>query len=256
MAQPSAQPELVVAPGGRFAVTAAEVLARSLATAIATNGSASVGFSGGSTVGPVFDELVGLALRDRDGDGELVVDWSRVRVTQVDERVVPIDHPDRNAAVLIDRLVYALPVPPAKVHLLPVELVDEATSDGGWLHESRHRLQEIIGAGQRLDIVQLGLGGDGHTASLVPGDPVLEVADQSVALTAPYEGHPRLTLTYPVLNAAGARVWWVRGAAQPTHKGGSKTDAMAQLMAGDRSVPAGLVERDNTVIVTDGVLQP
>src|SRR5262249_2700786 len=95
-----------------------------------------------------------------------------------------------------------------------------------------------------LDLVHLGLGPDGHTASLVPGDPVLEVADRRVAVTGTaYQGHRRMTLTYPALSAARQVVWLVTGA--------EKRDALAGLMAGDRSIPAGRVENDSMVVVAD-----
>lgn len=115
----------------QFAATCAQVTARLIAVAQAERGWASVAFSGGSTVGPVFDELVTLAADPPSPD--LVVDWGRVGVAQVDERVVDFDQPDRNGAVLVERLLDALPVRPAIVELLPVELVDP----GGWLDAAR-----------------------------------------------------------------------------------------------------------------------
>ena len=109
--------EAVAAGPERFAVLAAETTARMLSRAVSQRGRASVGFSGGSTVGPVFDALVALATQPPTAD--LYVDWERVSVGQVDERVVAPAHPDRNAAVLLTRLVDALPVRPVSVALLP-----------------------------------------------------------------------------------------------------------------------------------------
>jgi 6-phosphogluconolactonase len=96
----------------------------------------------------------------------------------------------------------------------------------------------------RLDIVHLGLGPDGHTASLVPGDPVLEVSDRRVALTGgPYQGHRRMTLTYPALNAARRIFWLVTGA--------DKREALRKLLEGDTSIPAARVENDEVTLLAD-----
>ena len=239
--------EAVAAGPERFAVLAAETTARMLSRAVSQRGRASVGFSGGSTVGPVFDALVALATQPPTAD--LYVDWERVSAAQEHEREAAPAHPDRNAAVLLTRLVDALPVRPASVALLPVEDVEvtDAVGGGRWRDEARRRLVQLAGAETRFDVLQLGLGPDGHTASLVPGDPVLDVVDRPVALTGPYQGHRRLTLTYPVLNAARARVWWVVSGQDHT-----KARALHSLVTGDVSVPAGRVERASTVIVTDG----
>lgn len=225
----------------RFVEACAQATAQLIAAAQGEHGRASVAFSGGSTVWPVFDELVALATDPPSPD--LAVDWARVGVAQVDERVVAFDDHDRNGAVLIERLIDALPERPAVVELLPVQLVNS----GGWLDAARTGLAAVAGEPPVVDVVQLGLGPDGHTASLVPGDTVLEVTAEPVALTEPYQGHRRLTLTYPVLNAARARVWWIKSAAP----GQAKAQAVSALLAGDRSVPAGRVERARTTVVTD-----
>ena len=102
---------------------------------------------------------------------------------------------------------------------------------------------------ERLDLVHLGLGPDGHTASLVPGDPVLEVDDRRVAITTnAYQGHRRMTLTYPALAEARQILFLVTGE--------EKRDPLQQLIAGDPSIPAGRVNNDAITIVADQAAAP
>ena len=105
-------------------------------------------------------------------------------------------------------------------------------------------LQDIAGSPPVLDLAHLGLGPDGHTASLVPGDPVLEVTDADVAVTGgAYQGRRRMTLTYPMLNRSRRILWLVTGS--------EKVDMLARLRAGDRSIPAGRVTQDRAVVLAD-----
>jgi 6-phosphogluconolactonase len=104
-------------------------------------------------------------------------------------------------------------------------------------------LQEIAGSPPVLDLVHLGLGPDGHTASLVPGDPVLDVADADVALTGVYQGRRRMTLTYPIINRARRILWLVTGS--------EKAPLLVRLRAGDPSIPAGRIRRDQALVVAD-----
>jgi 6-phosphogluconolactonase len=94
-----------------------------------------------------------------------------------------------------------------------------------------------------LDLVHLGLGADGHTASLVPGDQVLHIADADVALSGIYQQHRRMTLTYPMLNRSRRILWLVTGS--------EKAGMLARLLDGDISIPAGLVHRDHAVVLAD-----
>ena len=132
--------------------------------------------------------------------------WVYVHVVQVDERVAPAGHADRNLTHLRESLERA-PLDAGQIHAMPVEMPDlEAAAE-----RYAAGLEEIAGSPPVLDIVHLGLGPDGHTASLVPGDSVLDVTDADVALTGVYQGRRRMTLTYPILNRARRVLWVVTG---------------------------------------------
>jgi 6-phosphogluconolactonase len=162
---------------------------------------------------------------------EADIDWDRVALFQVDERVAPAGDLARNLTELQLCLFDHLETLP-RLHAMPVEADDLAAAAARYAAELP----------ERLDLIHLGLGADGHTASLVPGDPVLG-ATTDVAMTASYMGHRRMTLTYPVLDRARRVVWLVTGAA--------KRDALAQLVAGDASIPAARVARERAIVVCD-----
>lgn len=159
------------------------------------------------------------------------LEWDRVSLFQVDERVAPAGDPERN----LTHAVLALPIE-RQGALRPMP-VGEPDLDAA---ARRYEVQ----LPETLDFVHLGIGPDGHTASLVPGDAVLAVADRRVAPTATeYQGRRRLTLTYPALDAARKVVWLVSGA--------DKQEALARLLGGDETIPAGRVNAADMTVVAD-----
>lgn len=167
------------------------------------------------------------------------VPWERIHVFQVDERVAPEGHADRNLTSLRTSLLDHAPLRPDRIYAMPVEAPDlEAAAK-----QYSRILQEIAGSPAVPDLVHLGLGPDGHTASLVPGDPVLDVADADVGLTGVYQGRRRMTLTFPILNRSRLVLWLVTG--------GEKAAMIARLQAADRSIPAGRVSQERALILAD-----
>ena len=157
---------------------------------------------------------------------------------QVDERIAPAGDPDRNLTHLRESLLGA-PLKPDQIYAMPVE---ESNPSAAASQYSK-TLEGIAGAPIVLDLVHLGLGPDGHCASLIPGDPVLEVTDRDVALTGVYQGRNRMTLTYPVINRARRILWLVTGS--------DKVTALGQLRRGDASIPAGRIRREESLLLAD-----
>jgi 6-phosphogluconolactonase len=167
------------------------------------------------------------------------VPWEAVHIVQVDERVAPAGDPDRNLTHLRESLLQQASLHPEQIHAMPVEAPDLDLAAAGYAAA----LQQIAGSPPVLDLVHLGLGPDGHTASLVPGDAVLQVTDADVALTAVYQGRRRMTLTYPILNRCRQVLWLVTES--------DKADLVRRLYEGDTSIPAGLVNKDHALILAD-----
>ncbi len=167
------------------------------------------------------------------------IPWASVHVYQVDERVAPAGHPDRNLTHLRESLLQHAPLPPEHIHAMPVEAADLDAAAAQYALA----LQEIGGAPPVLDLVHLGLGPDGHTASLVPGDSVLKVTNKDVAITGIYQGRRRMTLTYPTLNRARRVLWVVTGS--------EKVEMLRRLRDGDTSIPAGRIQREQATVLAD-----
>ncbi len=167
------------------------------------------------------------------------VPWDKVHLAQVDERVAPPGHPDRNLTHLQESLLEHAPLPPEQIYAMPVESVDLESA----AKQYAATLAKIAGSPPVLDLVHLGLGPDGHTASLVPGDAVLEVNDADVAVTGIYQGRRRMTLTYPIVNRARRVLWLVTGS--------EKVGMLARLREGDPSIPAGRINQERALVLAD-----
>src|SRR3984885_5494306 len=225
---PSVMKTEIFADAQTVAEEAARFIAGEARSAIAERGRFVFAVSGGHTP---WIMLRALAKED--------IDWDKIHLAQIDERVAPAGDPDRNLTHLRESLLEHAPLPPQQLYAMPVE---SAVLESG-AKEYAKVLAKIAGANPVLDVVHLGLGPDGHTASLVPGDPVLEIDDADVAVTGVYQNRRRMTLTYPILNRAAQILWLVTGA--------NKAEPLARLMAGDRSIPAGRIESSRAVLLAD-----
>jgi len=207
---------------------AAAIVAADARQAVVARGQFLVALSGGKT-----PWLMLRFLADED------VPWDKVHLVQVDERVAPAGHSDRNFTHLRESLLTRVDLASDQVYAMPVESPD--------LEAAARRyscgLEQIAGSPVVLDLIHLGLGSDGHTASLVPGDPVLDVADADVALTGPYQGRRRMTLTYPIINRSRRILWLVTGR--------DKAEPLDQLLKADPSIPAGRVRQDDSLVLAD-----
>jgi 6-phosphogluconolactonase len=218
----------VLADADAVAKRAAAIMAAEARAAVAARGRFVMAVSGGHTPW--------LMLRDLANED---VPWKNVHVMQVDERVAPPGDPDRNLTHLRESLLEHVPLPAEQIYAMPVESPDLDSAAAQYAKT----LETVAGAPPVLDLVHLGLGPDGHTASLVPGDPVLGVMDKDVALTGIYMGRRRMTLTYPTINRARRVLWLVTGS--------EKVPMFARLRDADPSIPAGRMRQDVALLLAD-----
>jgi 6-phosphogluconolactonase len=207
---------------------AAQRIAAAARTSVAAQGRFSLALSGGRTPWRMLRLLA-----------EEDVPWNGVHLFQVDERVAPAGDTDRNLTHLEESLLSHVKLSAGQVHAMPVEGKDLRAAAAQYARE----LEAVCGVPAILDLVHLGLGPDGHTASLVPGDASLEVDSTDVTLAGPYQGRERMTLTYPALDRARTVLWLITGA--------DKVPMFARLKAGDRSIPAGRVRSDRAAVLAD-----
>lgn len=212
---------------------AASFIARECRDAVRARGRFVLAVSGGRTP---WQMLRALATED--------VPWHGVHVVQVDERIAPAGHTDRNLTHLHESLLTHAPLRPDQVHAMPVEDEELAAA----VVRYARTLEDLAGSPPLIDLVHLGLGPDGHTASLIPGDTVLAVSDANVAVTGMYQGRRRMTLTYPAIDRARRVLWVVTGR--------DKAGMLARLMAADPSIPAGRVNQSNAIVMADRTAAP
>jgi len=207
---------------------AAAIIAADARAAVAARGKFAMAVSGGHTPWVMLR-----ALANED------VPWAAVQVFQVDERVAPDGDPDRNVTHLHESLLAHAPIKREQIHAMPVTLPDLDAA----AKQYSATLRDVLGTPPVLDLAHLGLGPDGHTASLVPGDPVLNITDADVGVTGVYMARRRMTLTYPMLNRSRKILWLLTGA--------EKAAMLPRLQAGDPTIPAGRISSAQAVVLAD-----
>lgn len=218
----------VLSDPNSVAQRAATIIAAAAREAVRERGRFVMAVSGGRT-----PWLMLRALADEQ------VPWDKVQLAQVDERVAPAGDADRNLTHLQESLLTRVPLRPKQVHAMPVEAGNLAAA----AQQYSQTLAAIAGSPAVLDLVHLGLGPDGHTASLVPDDPVLGVTDADVALTGEYQGRRRMTLTYPILSRSRQILWVITGK--------DKAAPLVKLLAADPAIPAGRVRQQQALMLAD-----
>ena len=218
----------VFADADAVAREAAKFIAAEARAAVSVRGRFIMAVSGGKTP---WQMLRALANEE--------VPWKNIHVVQVDERIAPAGDPDRNLTHLRESLLSHAPLPTGQIYAMPVEEDDLESAAAGYART----LRQIAGSPPILDLAHLGLGPDGHTASLIPNDPVLNVIDRDIALTGIYQRRRRMTLTYPMLNRSRKILWVVTGA--------EKVGMLGRLRIADISIPAGRIQQENALLLAD-----
>lgn len=216
------------ADAAAVACRAAAYIAKCARQAIAQRNRFVLALSGGSTP----QQMLGILATE-------TIDWRKLHLVQVDERIAPLGSLERNLTQLRDTLLDQVPIPEMQLAPMPVDDADLAAA----AERYGRLLVRLAGSPARLDLVQLGLGADGHTASLVPGDAALQVSDADVAVTATYNGWRRMTLTFPIINRARRILWLVTGE--------DKAEAVMRFVQGDPSLPASRIIRRSTLLLVD-----
>jgi 6-phosphogluconolactonase len=220
--------ELQILPDAQaVAQKATQIIAELAQERIRLTGKFSFAVSGGSTPWKVLRQLADAALN-----------WESVELFQVDERIAPAGDAQRNLTQITQNLLDHSALSLEQIHAMPVEQTDIESAAESYAQQ----LIKLCGNPPQLDLIHLGLGEDGHTASLLPGDPARK-SQELVTITSEYQGLRRMTMTYPVINAAQRRLWIVTGA--------NKQSMLERLYQGDDSIPAGLVERNHAIILAD-----
>lgn len=207
---------------------AAEFIRAQAQQAISVRNRFSLALSGGSTPWRMLDKLT-----------QYDLPWDKIDVLQVDERVAPDADTDRNLTHIRRRFTDRVAILPDRVHAMPVWL--DNLDDAAYRYEKL--LSEICGTPPVIDLIHLGLGIDGHTASLLPGDPVLNSVDRDVDIARTGDKRIRMTLTYPIINRARHILWFVTGR--------EKAATLTRLIQRDDAIPAGRISQDQAVIITD-----
>jgi 6-phosphogluconolactonase len=210
------------------ALQAASVIAEEARRSVSLRGCFIMAVSGGKTPWKMLRALAG-----HD------VPWEGMHILQVDERIAPEGDADRNLTHLLESLSGKVPLLRERIHAMPVNEKDPEAAAASYALT----INRIAGSPAIIDLIHLGLGPDGHTASLIPGDPVLEVIDRDVATTGNYLGRKRLTLTYPLINRAGMILWLITGS--------EKNEMLKRLIESDLSIPAGRISQEHSLILAD-----
>ncbi len=206
----------------------AALIAEESRAAVAARGQFLLALSGGKSPWKMIQALA-----------KETVPWEHVHIFQVDERVAPEGHPDRNLTTLRDILLTQTPLRENQIHPMPVDDEDLEAASAAYAET----LRTLAGTPPVLDLVTLGLGVDGHAASLIPGDSALDVKNRDVTLTEPHFGRPRMTLTYPILNRARHILWIVTGE--------EKAKMLKRLKNADPIIPAARIRQDNATLIAD-----